>query len=65
MRIAVIGTGYVGLVTGTCLAEDGGIDGNTDVTGTAYFLTAGNAHTVYPPDNRLLAHQDRVDHTVE
>ena len=23
MRIAVVGTGYVGLVTGTCLAESG------------------------------------------
>lgn len=23
MRIAVVGTGYVGLVTGTCLAETG------------------------------------------
>ena len=27
MKIAVVGTGYVGLVTGTCLAEVG-----TDVT---------------------------------
>ena len=25
MRIAVVGTGYVGLVTGTCLADSGKI----------------------------------------
>jgi UDPglucose 6-dehydrogenase len=43
MKIAVIGTGYVGLVTGTCLAESGnevsGID--KDAAKTATLAPAG------------------------
>ena len=31
MRIAVVGTGYVGLVTGTCFAETGNLVNCVDV----------------------------------
>ena len=54
MKIAVIGTGYVGLVTGTCLAESGndviGIDKDASKiavldAGRAADLRAGPAGT--------------------
>lgn len=49
MKIAVVGTGYVGLVTGTCFAETGNdvtcIDNNTDKVAN---LQAGKI-TIYEP----------------
>jgi UDPglucose 6-dehydrogenase len=49
MKIAVIGTGYVGLVTGTCFAETGNevtcVDINTDIVDR---LNAGQV-TIYEP----------------
>lgn len=49
MNIAVIGTGYVGLVTGTCLAETGNTIYCVDINPTiVQSLQAGNI-TIYEP----------------
>ena len=49
MKLGIIGTGYVGLVTGTCFAENGNevicMDNNPDVVSS---LSAGNC-TIYEP----------------
>lgn len=49
MRIAVVGTGYVGLVTGTCLAESGNVVTCVDIdTAKVKKLQAGVV-TIYEP----------------
>ncbi len=49
MRIAVVGTGYVGLVTGTCFAESGNTVTCIDIdTGKVNKLTNGEI-TIYEP----------------
>jgi UDPglucose 6-dehydrogenase len=61
MKIAVIGTGYVGLVTGTCLAESGNtvvcIDNNVKKVET---LNAGGI-PIYEPGLEELVKQNRRD----
>ncbi|MFZ1678527.1 MAG: 2-dehydropantoate 2-reductase N-terminal domain-containing protein, partial [Saprospiraceae bacterium] len=67
MKIAVVGTGYVGLVTGTCFAETGNdvtcIDINTDKIAS---LQAGKI-TIYEPGLDVLfernIEQDRLHFT--
>lgn len=58
MKIAVVGTGYVGLVTGTCLAEVGNdvlcIDNNTDKISQ---LKAGKI-PIYEPGLEDLVHRN-------
>jgi UDPglucose 6-dehydrogenase len=49
MKIAVIGTGYVGLVTGTCFAETGNTVICVDIDKTKVDKLAGGQITIYEP----------------
>jgi UDPglucose 6-dehydrogenase len=61
VKVAVIGTGYVGLVTGTCLAESGNdvvcVDNNPKKVDT---LNAGGI-PIYEPGLAELVHRNRKD----
>jgi UDPglucose 6-dehydrogenase len=61
MKVAVIGTGYVGLVTGTCLAESGNdvvcVDNNAEKVET---LNAGGI-PIYEPGLHELVQRNRDD----
>jgi UDPglucose 6-dehydrogenase len=62
MKVAVIGTGYVGLVTGTCLAESGNdvvcVDNNVKKIDT---LNAGRI-PIYEPGLNEMVQRNRDDH---
>jgi UDPglucose 6-dehydrogenase len=49
MKIAVVGTGYVGLVTGTCFAETGNKVTCIDIDKAKVDKLAGGAITIYEP----------------
>ncbi len=49
MKIAVIGTGYVGLVTGTCFAETGNTVTCVDIDSSKVDKLAGGQITIYEP----------------
>jgi UDPglucose 6-dehydrogenase len=49
MNIAVIGTGYVGLVTGTCFAESGNIVTCVDIDEKKIKKLSGGQVTIYEP----------------
>jgi UDPglucose 6-dehydrogenase len=49
LRIAVIGTGYVGLVTGTCLAESGHVVTCTDVDKQKIEMLRSGGVPIYEP----------------
>ena len=51
MNISIIGTGYVGLVTGTCLADFGIAVGTTRQVPLSLRATEGSA--AIPPSGRL------------
>ena len=61
MKVAIIGTGYVGLVTGTCLAESGndvaGVDNNVQKIAT---LNAGRL-PIYEPGLNEMVQRNRDD----
>src|SRR3954468_14097536 len=58
MNIAVIGTGYVGLVTGTCLAETGNNVTCVDIdAGKVEKLQSGQI-TIYEPGLEILFHRN-------
>ena len=49
MRIAVVGTGYVGLVSGTCLAETGVTVTCVDVNNAKIELLNNGGIAIYEP----------------
>lgn len=59
MRIAVIGTGYVGLVTGTCLAESGNEVVGIDKDGAKIALLESGRLPIYEPGLLELVQRNR------
>ena len=49
MKIAVVGTGYVGLVTGTCFAETGNTVTCVDIDASKINKLNGGELTIYEP----------------
>src|SRR5690349_16672723 len=49
MKIAVVGTGYVGLVTGTCLAETGNVVTCVDIDDKKIAKLSSGLITIYEP----------------
>ncbi|HYK77021.1 MAG TPA: UDP-glucose/GDP-mannose dehydrogenase family protein [Daejeonella sp.] len=67
MRIAVIGTGYVGLVTGTCLAETGNTVTCVDINEEKVKMMHAGQVPIYEPGLDVLFHRNieegRLDFT--
>ena len=61
MRIAVVGTGYVGLVTGTCLAETGVTVTCVDVNQEKIDLLNGGGIPIWEPGLAELVARNRAD----
>lgn len=61
MKIAVVGTGYVGLVTGTCLADSGSDVTCIDVDEKKIAMLASGAVPIYEPGLAELVRRN-VDH---
>jgi UDPglucose 6-dehydrogenase len=59
VRIAVIGTGYVGLVTGTCLAESGNEVVGIDKDGDKIAILESGQLPIYEPGLRELVERNR------
>lgn len=67
MKIAVVGTGYVGLVTGTCFAETGNHVTCVDIDENKVKKMQGGQIPIYEPGLEVMFHrnieQDRLDFT--
>jgi UDPglucose 6-dehydrogenase len=50
MKIAVVGTGYVGLVTGTCFAETGNTVTCIDINEVKIKMLENNQLPIYEPE---------------
>ena len=61
MRIAVVGTGYVGLVTGTCLAETGITVTCVDVDQAKVDLLNQGGMPIWEPGLSELVARNRAD----
>ncbi|AMR33513.1 UDP-glucose 6-dehydrogenase [Mucilaginibacter sp. PAMC 26640] len=58
MKIAVIGTGYVGLVTGTCLAETGNDVTCVDINEQKVEMLRNGESPIYEPGLQTLLHRN-------
>src|SRR5919205_549006 len=58
MKIAVVGTGYVGLVTGTCFAETGNTVTCVDIDKKKIKKLAGGEITIFEPGLEILFHRN-------
>lgn len=58
MKIAVVGTGYVGLVTGTCLAETGNFVTCVDIDAAKVDKMRNGQMPIYEPGLDLLFHRN-------
>ena len=58
MKIAVVGTGYVGLVTGTCLAETGNQVTCVDINKKKVQMMQNGQLPIYEPGLELLFHRN-------
>ncbi len=58
MKIAVVGTGYVGLVTGTCFAETGNNVTCVDIDETKIKKLSGGEITIFEPGLEKLFHRN-------
>lgn len=58
MKIAVVGTGYVGLVTGTCLAETGNTVTCVDINGEKVQKMKQGKVPIYEPGLEFLFHRN-------
>jgi UDPglucose 6-dehydrogenase len=69
MKIAVVGTGYVGLVTGTCLAETGNHVTCVDINSQKVAAMQKGQLPIYEPGLELLFHrnikQERLSFTTD
>ncbi len=69
MRIAVVGTGYVGLVTGTCFAETGNHVTCVDIDAKKVEMMRAGQVPIYEPDLDKLfernLRQDRLEFTTD
>ena len=61
MNIAVIGTGYVGLVTGTCFAEMGNRVTCVDIDEQKVEMLRGGEMPIYEPDLDRYFHRNRTE----
>jgi UDPglucose 6-dehydrogenase len=61
MKIAVIGTGYVGLVTGTCLAETGNSVTCVDINQQKVEMLRNGESPIYEPGLQTLLHRNIVE----
>ena len=61
MKLAVVGTGYVGLVTGTCFAETGNTVTCVDIDENKVRKLQGGEITIYEPGLEKLFHRNIKD----
>lgn len=65
MKIAVVGTGYVGLVTGTCLSETGNIVTCVDIDNEKLNKLKNGIVPIYEPGLESLFHRNIAQHRLK
>lgn len=65
MKIAVVGTGYVGLVTGTCLSETGNMVTCVDINIEKVSKMQAGIVPIYEPGLEILFHRNMAQHRLK